>query len=160
MSGTPAVASREEAERVTESRRVGMTGTGEAVRGNLARGTVFVIGDAGSGKLVAVRSLTTAHIPPAQETGAMSNDARQNPSNKSGRYSGGGPAGISQVVPTEAEARRGLQPFRLDEDADPVRVFMLGATALIGALVAGALLWRARQPDDLPTRIRKRVGWD
>ena len=88
----------------------------------------------------------------------MANDARQSPSNKWGRYSGGGPAGISEVVPTEAEARRGLEPFRLHGEPDPGRAIALGAVALLGALLAGALVWRTRQPQDLPTRIMKRVG--
>jgi hypothetical protein len=137
-----------------------MTGAGEAVEEICHPGAALSSGMPALASSLPYGSLTTEDHHPAQETGAMTNDARQNPANKSGRYSGGGPAGISQVVPTEAEARRGLQPFRLDEDADPVRVFMLGATAVIGALIAGALLWKVRQPDDLPTRIRKRVGWD
>ena len=88
----------------------------------------------------------------------MANDARQNPSNKWGRYSGGGPAGISEVVPTEAEARRGLEAFGLRGEPDTARAIALGAVALVGALLAGMLVWRARQPQDLPTRIMKRVG--
>ena len=88
----------------------------------------------------------------------MANDARQNPANKWGRYSGSGAGGISEVIPTAAEARRGLEPFALRHDGDPGRAIALVATAVAGAVLAGMLLWQARQPKDLPTRVMKRVG--
>jgi hypothetical protein len=88
----------------------------------------------------------------------MANDARQNPSNKWGRYSGGGPAGVSEVIPTEAEARRGLQPFSTGGGEPVPRTLALGLTALVGALLAGAAVWRARQPKDLRTRMLRRAG--
>lgn len=88
----------------------------------------------------------------------MPNDAIQNPANRWARNSGAGAAGISAVVPTEAEARRGLQPFTMDGGAPAGRAIALGLVAAVGALVAGLVVWRARQPEDVPTRIKRRVG--
>lgn len=88
----------------------------------------------------------------------MTNDATQNPANRSARYSGAGTGGISQVIPTEAESRRGLRPFSLDDSASGARPIALGLTAVAGALLASAAVWRVRQPKDLPTRILHRVG--
>jgi hypothetical protein len=87
----------------------------------------------------------------------MANDAKQNPANKWGRYSGGGPAGVSEVIPSEAEARRGLEPFSLGGD-ESARALALGMTALLGAVVAGLLIWQIRQPRGLPARVLKRAG--
>jgi hypothetical protein len=88
----------------------------------------------------------------------MPNNATQNPSNRWARNSGAGPAGISQVVPSRAEAARGLETFSLDHDGSTGRTLVLGLVAALGAVVAGALVWRARQPQDLPTRVMRRVG--
>jgi hypothetical protein len=87
----------------------------------------------------------------------MANDATQNPANKWGRYSGGGPAGVSEVIPSEAEARRGLEPFSLGGN-ESARALALGMAALLGAAVGGLLIWQMRQPRDLPGRVLKRVG--
>lgn len=89
----------------------------------------------------------------------MSNDASQNPANRWARNSGAGPGGISAVVPTEAEARRGLEPFSTATGAPAGRAIALGLVAAVGALVASAVVWRARQPEDIPTRIKRKVGF-
>ena len=87
----------------------------------------------------------------------MANDARQNPANKWGRYSGAGAAGISEVVPSEAEARRGLEPFSIGGNAASDRAFALGGAALLGAAIAAFAVWQARRPRDLPTRVLRKV---
>lgn len=88
------------------------------------------------------------------------NSATQNPSNKVGRYSGAGDAGITELVPTEREARRGLEPIRLDDDArwSTGLALGLGALALLGAGVAAFLAQRARRPKGLRPRLERMVG--
>lgn len=88
----------------------------------------------------------------------MPNDATQNPTNRWARNSGVGTAGISSVVPTGAEARRGLEPFSIDGGGGMGRGIALGLVAVLGALMAGAFVWRSRQPQDLPTRVLRKVG--
>ena len=88
----------------------------------------------------------------------MPNNATQNPSNRWARNSGAGSGGISQVIPTRAEAARGLQPFSLDSGASGARAIGLGLAMALGALLAGAVVWRARQPQDLRTRVMRKVG--
>lgn len=87
----------------------------------------------------------------------MPNDASQNPANRWARHSGAGPGGISEVVPTEAEARRGLQPFSLDEGGQAGRMLALAVTAAVAAILAGAAVYRARQPKPLTQRIVRKV---
>jgi hypothetical protein len=87
----------------------------------------------------------------------MPNDATQNPTNRWARNSGAGTGGVSQVIPTRAEAGRGLQPFSLDETGDAARAIGLGLAMALGAILAGAVVWRARQPQDLPTRVMRKI---
>lgn len=88
------------------------------------------------------------------------NTANQNPANKVGRYSGAGEAGISQIVPTDREAQRGLQPLRISESDrwGGSYALGLGALALLGAGVAVLLVQRARQPKGIRPRIERMVG--
>jgi len=44
----------------------------------------------------------------------MGNSVSQNPSNKVGRNSGGGPVGVSRYLPSEREAARGLAPGTIE----------------------------------------------
>lgn len=88
----------------------------------------------------------------------MANDATQNPANRWARNSGFGPGGISTIVPSAAEERRGLQQLSLDRPSAPGRTVALGLVAAVAAAVASAIVHRARQPQDLPTRILRRVG--
>lgn len=88
------------------------------------------------------------------------NSADQNPSNKVGRHSGAGPGGVSRIVPTAAEARRGLQPIELGRGRrwGGGLALGLGALALAGAAVAALVAQRARQPRGLRPRIERLVG--
>lgn len=88
------------------------------------------------------------------------NSATQNPANKVGRYSGAGEAGITQVVPTEQEARRGLEPIRIPEGGrwGGGLALALGALALVAAGVAAVMAQRARQPKGLRPRLERMVG--
>ena len=88
------------------------------------------------------------------------NTANQNPANKVGRHSGAGDAGISRIVPTPEESRRGLRPIELSEGGrwGGGLALGLGALALLGAGVATLLARRARQPRGLRPRIERMVG--
>ncbi len=88
----------------------------------------------------------------------MANGVTQNPANKWGRYSGGGAGGVSEVIPTQAEAERGLQPFSLDEGRSRGRALSLLLTAAVSGVVAAVTLRRARRPLPLRQRVMKRVG--
>lgn len=87
----------------------------------------------------------------------MPNDATQNPTNRWARNSGVGTAGISSVVPTRAEAQRGLRPYSIEGGGGVGRGLALGLVAVLGAVMAGAFVWRSRQPQDLPTRVLRKV---
>ena len=88
------------------------------------------------------------------------NSVTQNPSNKVGRHSGAGEAGISEIVPTEREAARGLEPIRISSSGGWSGSFALGVGAfvLIGAGLAALLAQRARRPKGLRPRIERMVG--
>jgi hypothetical protein len=87
------------------------------------------------------------------------NTAAQNPRNKVGRYSGAGEAGISEIVPTDAESRRGLRPMSTSEARWGGGLALgLGALALIGAGLATLLAQRARKPKGLRPRLERMVG--
>ena len=88
----------------------------------------------------------------------MANDVRQNPANKWGRYSGGGAGGVTEVIPTPAEAERGLRPFSIDERSRRGRGLALLLTAAASGIVAAVTLRRARRPQPLHQRVMKRVG--
>lgn len=78
----------------------------------------------------------------------MSNGVTQNPANRAARNSGAGRAGIDEIVPTEREARRGLEAMGTTSPTS-WRGFGLGAVAAVGAGL-GAFAVR---------RIRARRGW-
>jgi hypothetical protein len=84
---------------------------------------------------------------------------KQNPRNKVGRNSGAGPAGISEIVPTAEEARRGLEPLRVGGRrwTRPLRMG-LGALALAGAGVAGYVARQRMRKPTLRTRLERMIG--
>jgi len=88
------------------------------------------------------------------------NTATQNPSNKVGRYSGAGSAGISELVPTEREAARGLRPISVSGGGwgrVGIGVGILGA--LVGAGITAYLLQqRAERERGLRPRLERLVG--
>ena len=87
----------------------------------------------------------------------MSNSATQNPSNKVGRNSGAGPAGVSEIRPTPAELERGLVPASRRRGWAGALGAGLGALAVIGG--ASAYAWnRIRQPRTLRARLGRMVG--
>ena len=87
------------------------------------------------------------------------NTANQNPSNKVGRYSGAGEAGISEIVPTEREAERGLQRISVSDGGRWGGGYAFGlGLALVGAGVAALLTQRARKPRGIRPRIERMVG--
>lgn len=89
----------------------------------------------------------------------MANSARQNPSNKVGRNSGAGDSGISEIVPTPAEARRGLRPLGTDGISWPARYGLgLGFALLAGFGIAFFAAQRARENRSLGARISR--FWD
>jgi hypothetical protein len=90
----------------------------------------------------------------------MPNTAKQNPSNKVGRNSGGGPAGISEMVPTERERARGLEPIRLDDAVTASGAgrwlgLGLGALAVFGGGFAALRVREARRSRGLRGRLRR-----
>lgn len=90
----------------------------------------------------------------------MANSYSQNPRNKVGRNSGAGPGGLSQVVPTQREAERGLQPITLDDDGAGWMARLglgLGVVGLVSAGAAVFLAQRARQRT-LRGRLERLVG--
>lgn len=91
----------------------------------------------------------------------MANTANQNPRNKVGRNSGAGPSGISAWTPTEAEARRGLEPHGLDDASRwPVRIGLgLGLLALIGSGVLALARHRAERRSSMRGRFEELVSW-
>lgn len=85
----------------------------------------------------------------------MANSAKQNPSNKVGRNSGGGPGGVTEIVPTEREMRRGVPALGAEGSGWGLRLGMgLGALAVLGAGVAALMARQSRQKRGL------RGGWD
>lgn len=93
----------------------------------------------------------------------MANSATQNPTNKVGRNSGGGDGGVSRMVPSEAEARRGVQPIGGSAHAAPAgrsggMMATLGAVTLAGAGVAALVTRRLRRPTSRLERLRGLVG--
>lgn len=91
----------------------------------------------------------------------MRYSADQNPSNLVGRNSGWGPGGVSQVVPTQREAERGLEPIRLGSEGGrkwlrPLNMG-LGALALVGAGALGYVVRQRRQPHGLRGRVERLV---
>jgi hypothetical protein len=92
----------------------------------------------------------------------MPNSATQNPANKVGRNSGAGAGGVSEVVPTEAEARRGLTSnFPTTGGSGGSGVGSLARLGVVGAVGAGlaALITRhLRRPKSRLDRLRDYVG--
>lgn len=88
----------------------------------------------------------------------MANGATQNPTNKVGRNSGVGPAGISEIQPTTAEAARGLAPIGRNSGGWARRFGIgFGAIALLGS--GSAYIWkRVRQPKGFRERMARMVG--
>jgi hypothetical protein len=90
----------------------------------------------------------------------MTNSATQNPANKVGRNSGAGAAGISELVPSEAESRRGLEPLRTGDTngSSSGRFFGLGAVALLGGGIASLLVRKLRAPRSRVERLKNWIG--
>lgn len=87
----------------------------------------------------------------------MSNESIQNPRNKVGRYSGAGPAGVTEIVPTERERARGLEPMSLDSN----RGWFGPGLAILAALGTGVgafLIKRRRERQTLTSKIRRLGG--
>jgi len=92
----------------------------------------------------------------------MSNSATQNPSNKVGRNSGAGAGGVSEVVPSAAEARRGLEPVQSQATLSSPTPSgssgggfgKLGVVTLLGAGIAALVTRRVRQPRSRLDRLR------
>jgi hypothetical protein len=93
----------------------------------------------------------------------MRHGADQNASNLVGRNSGAGPGGISQIVPTDRERERGLEPLSLDAQTrgrTGLRLGLgLGALALAGAGVAAYAVQNQRRRRRLGGRLNRMVGW-
>jgi hypothetical protein len=86
----------------------------------------------------------------------MDNTTIQNPANRVGRNSGAGPGGVSEVIPTEAEARRGLEPFSIDSHPDRVRRMVgIGVAAAAGVGIAVLATLRLRRPKTVGNRIQE-----
>lgn len=90
----------------------------------------------------------------------MAYTEKQNASNKVGRNSGGGPAGVSEIVPTERERERGLEPIRLGETGGGPGRWLglgLGALAVLGGGFAALRVREARRNRGLRGRIRQLI---
>jgi predicted alternative tryptophan synthase beta-subunit len=88
----------------------------------------------------------------------MPNTANQNPANKVGRNSGAGPSGITEAVPSAAEAARGLQSVRTENGSGGRGGKVAGAAALLGTGLAIWLTRRARRPRGRVERLRNWAG--
>lgn len=88
----------------------------------------------------------------------MANHVTQNPANKVGRYSGAGTGGVTEVIPTAAEAERGLQPFSIDDRRSRGRMLALGLILAASGAIAAGTVWRARRPQPLARRVMRKVG--
>jgi len=91
----------------------------------------------------------------------MAYTAEQNANNRVGRNSGAGPDGITRLVPTEAEAARGLEPISIGDHRGWGRLGVgIGAGASALALLgAGAAWYRARhRPHGVRARLSHLVG--
>jgi hypothetical protein len=82
----------------------------------------------------------------------MKNSVNQNPANKVGRNSGGGPAGVDRYIPTEREAAHGL---RGQEGPSGGRLWR-GWSATLGLVAAAAASTGYYFIRD---RQQKRSGW-
>jgi hypothetical protein len=82
----------------------------------------------------------------------MKNSVNQNPANKVGRNSGGGPTGVDRYIPTQREAAHGLQEH---EGATGGRIWRGWSAALgfVAAAAAGTSYYIFRE------RQQKRTGW-
>lgn len=90
-----------------------------------------------------------------------SNTAEQNPSNKVGRNSGAGPGGVTEMIPTAREARRGVRPIDLDHNGRRFGPLALGvgAALVVGAGVTALAIQRDREQRTLRHRVKEAVGW-
>jgi hypothetical protein len=92
----------------------------------------------------------------------MPNSATQNPANKVGRNSGAGEGGISETVPTQAEAQRGVQPistgYRPEVGRSGGTAARLGVATLLGAGIAAFVTRRLRKPKSWTDRVRSAIG--
>jgi hypothetical protein len=91
----------------------------------------------------------------------MANSISQNPRNKAGRNSGAGPGGYRLVTPSEAEKRRGLRPFEVDEPARwPLALGMgLGVLAMVGGGIVALAMRRAERSRSVRGRLENLVPW-
>lgn len=89
-----------------------------------------------------------------------SNSAKQNPRNLVGRNSGGGPEGVTRMIPTEREARHGVRPIEISEPGwlRPLTLG-LGAALVVGAGVTALAMQRARQQHSLRHRVGRMINW-
>jgi hypothetical protein len=89
-----------------------------------------------------------------------SNTAHHTPQHPVGRYSGGGPDGVTRMVPSDREAQRGLQPIELSGPGwlRPLTLG-LGAALLVGASVTALAMQRARQERTLRHRVGRMINW-
>jgi hypothetical protein len=88
------------------------------------------------------------------------NSAKQNPRNLVGRNSGGGPDGVTRMVPTEREAERGVEPIDIS-GAGWLRPLALGlgAALVVGASVTALAMQRAREQRKLRHRVGRMINW-
>jgi hypothetical protein len=88
------------------------------------------------------------------------NSAKQNPRNLVGRNSGGGPDGVTRMIPSDREARRGLRPIEIS-GSGWLRPFTLGlgAALVVGASVTALAMQRARQERTLRHRVGRMINW-
>lgn len=89
----------------------------------------------------------------------MRNSATQNPSNKVGRNSGAGPGGVSRIVPTQQEARRGLEPLQVRGGRSWLRPLGMGLSALALLGMAGYAARQRQRKHSFRSRLEDLVRW-
>jgi hypothetical protein len=87
----------------------------------------------------------------------MHHTTTQNPANRVGRNSGAGPGGVTEVIPTEKEAERGLEPFSIEPHTGRSvgRMVGIGAAALAGVGLSVYATLRMRRRRTLMGRVQE-----
>jgi hypothetical protein len=92
----------------------------------------------------------------------MKNSVNQNPANKVGRNSGGGPTGVDSYIPTQREAAHGLRGHQ-ETSGGRMRRGWSAALGFVAAAAAGTgyyiLRERQQKRSGLRGKLREMLPW-